>query len=152
MDTNGLPLAGVTVALNGDSDRTTNTTALGEFVMDALPSNGTFVVTPALDGRLFEPSFAAISNLIENEFVLFLEQPLQPLLPPILAIEIDPTDAGQIVVTWPGNALDFVLESSPSLSEPDWQPAPEQQLQDVGQVVVLLNSPSGQRFLRLRNP
>ena len=151
MDTNGLPLAGVTVALSSDSDRSTNTTALGEFVLDALPTNGNFIVTPTLDGRLFEPSFATVTNLIDNEFILFLEQPPGPVPQPVLAIESDPTQAGQIIVTWPGNVLDYDLESTPSLTAPDWQPAPEPQLQDTDGVVVLLEPPSGQRFLRLRS-
>ncbi len=151
LDTNAVPLGGVTVNVSGGASRSTITTALGEFIIGGLLSNGSFLVTPALGGRLFEPLATGVTNLTDNEFIVFFEQPLVPAPAPTLAIESDPALAGQIVVTWPGNVLDYELESIVSLTEPDWQPAAEPQLQSTDGVIVVIEAPPSQRFFRLRS-
>lgn len=151
LDTNGLPLAGASIELSGDSNRTTNTSATGEFLFDALPEDGTFALAPALNGRIFDPMSMAVSNLFGAEIAVFVERPLEPLSMPVISIRPDTRFDGQLAITWSGDALDYILESTPALPAAKWQRVPEQQLQDVGQVVVPVEQTGGQRFYRLRS-
>jgi hypothetical protein len=152
IDTNGLALAEAGVELSGDDHRTTNTSATGEFLFDSLPMNGTFTLRPEVGERIFDPASLAVSNLVGAEFAVFVEQPLEPLPMPVLSMRLDARFDGQLTITWSGDALDYILESTPSLSDPGWQSAGEQQLQDIGQVIVPLESTLERRFFRLRAP
>jgi hypothetical protein len=152
IDTNGLALAEVGVELSGDDHRTTNTSATGEFLFDFLPMNGTFTLRPEVGDRIFDPASLAVSNLVGAEFAVFVEQPLEPLPMPVLSMRLDARFDGRLTITWSGGALDYILESTPSLSDPGWQSAGEQQLQDIGQVIVPLESTLERRFFRLRAP
>jgi len=152
LDTNGLPLVGAAINLSGDVVASTNTTADGEFLFEALPADATFTMAPGGEGRIFDPASLTFSNLFGAEFAVFVEQPLEPLPVPVVSIQPDPRFAGQLTVQWRGTALDYILESASSLSTPEWQLAPEQQLQDMEQIVVPLDQTTSQRFFRLRSP
>jgi hypothetical protein len=58
----------------------------------------------------------------------------------------------ELRLKWPGNAADYVLESTPSLSMPQWQVVSNTpQLQD-NSYVVSLSVDGAAQFFRLRRP
>lgn len=152
LDTNGLPISAAQVLLTGDRTGATTTSPDGEFVFDGLAIGGNYSVTPGGSDRRFTPASIDIANFTGADFVVFTEQPVVPLPLPTLLFQPDARFDRHWALSWPGEAQEFLLESSPSLSEPDWQTAPEQQLQDTGRVLVPLGSLPDQRFFRLRSP
>jgi hypothetical protein len=57
-----------------------------------------------------------------------------------------------VMVSWPASATGFVLESSTSLSPPNWQPAPESAVTNNGLLEVLVPVNPGSRYFRLHKP
>ncbi len=63
---NALPLANVSVTLNGSQTATTTTDSNGNYAFANLPSGGNFLVTPTLNGHSFEPQSLSYTNLAAN--------------------------------------------------------------------------------------
>jgi hypothetical protein len=57
-----------------------------------------------------------------------------------------------LTVSWPFPSAGFVLESTPSLRPPNWQPAPESAVTNNGLLEVLVPVSPGSRYFRLRKP
>jgi hypothetical protein len=57
-----------------------------------------------------------------------------------------------LTVSWPFPSTGFVLESTPSLSPPNWQPAPESAVTNNGLLEVLVPVNPGSRYFRLHKP
>ncbi len=76
---------------------------------------------------------------------------LSPATPPpnrpALAIR---RSAGTDVVSWPASPAGFVLETSPSLSPPDWLAAPRQPVATDGVNAATFPDTNSSRFYRLR--
>lgn len=65
-DASGLGIPGVTVSLDGTRSATTTTDSAGMYRFDELPANGSYGVTPTLDGSRFEPARQSVNNLRED--------------------------------------------------------------------------------------
>jgi hypothetical protein len=74
-----------------------------------------------------------------------------PPLPP-LDIAWDARFNFQPTLTWPGSPFDFVLESTDSLTNPDWQPAAESPLPVPEGAAIPLVPVGPERYFRLRRP
>ena len=72
-----------------------------------------------------------------------------PIGPPQLTII--PSGAN-VILTWPTNAAGFLLESTPSLTAPNWQPAPETPVATNGQRLVTTPADQRERYFRLQEP
>jgi hypothetical protein len=57
-----------------------------------------------------------------------------------------------LTLSWPLPYTGFVLESTPSLRPPDWQPAPESAVTNNGLLEVLVPVTPGSRYFRLHQP
>ena len=57
-----------------------------------------------------------------------------------------------LTVSWPFPSTGFVLESTPSLSPPDWQPAPESAVTNNALLEVMVPVNPGTRYFRLHQP
>jgi uncharacterized protein (DUF2141 family) len=57
-----------------------------------------------------------------------------------------------LTVSWPFPSTGFVLESTPSLSPPNWQPAVETPMTNSGLLEVLVPVTPGSRYFRLHKP
>jgi hypothetical protein len=68
---------------------------------------------------------------------------------PSLAISLS---NATLTVSWPFPSAGFVLESTPSLSPPDWLPAPESAVTNNGLLEVLVPVNPGSRYFRLHQP
>jgi len=57
-----------------------------------------------------------------------------------------------VTVSWQGPSTGFVLESTPSLSPPDWKKADEVATPNNGRLEVTVSADQGSRYFRLRKP
>jgi hypothetical protein len=57
-----------------------------------------------------------------------------------------------LILSWPLPSTGFVLESTPSLSPPNWQPAPESVVTNNSLLEVLVPVSPGSRYFRLHKP
>jgi hypothetical protein len=57
-----------------------------------------------------------------------------------------------LTLSWPFPSTGFVLESTPSLRPPNWQPAPESAVTNHSLLEVLVPVNPGSRYFRLRKP
>ena len=57
-----------------------------------------------------------------------------------------------LILSWPLPSTGFVLESTPSLRPPNWQPAPESAVTNNGLLEVLVPVTPGSRYFRLHQP
>ncbi len=65
-DENQLPADGVTVSLSGTVDNVTLTDADGKYSFEQLPSGGSYVVAPSVEGSVFFPNYVPIDSLQNN--------------------------------------------------------------------------------------
>jgi len=79
-----------------------------------------------------------------NGYELIVQQIVLP--PPEVEIGL------QAVVSWPDNGTDYVLESSPRLTEPVWTPVSEEPVSVAGRRMVILPIRDQERYFRLRLP
>jgi uncharacterized repeat protein (TIGR01451 family) len=61
-------------------------------------------------------------------------------------------DGNSVILSWPAPAANFVLESTATLSAPNWVPVSAAQIVVGAQVQVTETALSGSRFYRLREP
>jgi uncharacterized repeat protein (TIGR03803 family) len=57
-----------------------------------------------------------------------------------------------IILSWPFPSAGFALESTPSLSSPNWQPAPEMPITNNARLVVTMAANQSERYFRLHKP
>ena len=57
-----------------------------------------------------------------------------------------------VIVSWPVPSTGFILESTTSLSSPNWQPAVEMPMTNNGRLEVSISLEQQGRFLRLHKP
>jgi hypothetical protein len=57
-----------------------------------------------------------------------------------------------LTLSWPFPSTGFILESTPSLRPPNWQPAPESAVTNNGLLEVLVPVNPGSRYFRLHKP
>jgi hypothetical protein len=57
-----------------------------------------------------------------------------------------------LILSWPLPSTGFVLESTPSLRPPNWQPAPEPAVTNNGLLEVMVPVNPGSRYFRLHKP
>jgi hypothetical protein len=60
-------LPGVTITLTGSKSGSTQTDANGDYLLDNLPSNGNYTVTPTKTGLSFSPTNRTFNNLTANQ-------------------------------------------------------------------------------------
>jgi Tol biopolymer transport system component len=152
INTEGLPLGSVPVALLGDVERTTTTDINGEFRFPNLGTNENYTVSVPDSRFLFSPAEHAFEGLAESASVLFLatNAPLPDM--PLLLIGPDPDLGNAPSLSWTGNLFDFELESVDSMSSTNWVPAPDLLLPGSNRVVVPLFLEGDERYFRLRRP
>lgn len=68
-----------------------------------------------------------------------------------VGLAVERSGAG-ITVSWPLPSSGYVLESTPGLSLPDWQPAVETSVTNNGRLEIALPADGLQRYFRLRRP
>jgi hypothetical protein len=61
-------------------------------------------------------------------------------------------DGNSVILSWPAPAANFVLESTATLSPPNWAPVSAAQIVVGAQVQATETAVSGSRFYRLREP
>lgn len=59
---------------------------------------------------------------------------------------------GESEIVWTPSTSTYVLQSSPSLAEPNWNTVPEQPVKGSGQVNVTTGTDAGERYFRLAPP
>jgi uncharacterized repeat protein (TIGR01451 family) len=103
----GLP--GVNVKLDGTKSETATTDAGGEYRFESLPADGSYRVTPTLDGSEFAPASQSVNDLRQDQslddIVLVVAQPTPtptPASTPSVNLSItvtasaDPAEVGRI--------------------------------------------------------
>jgi len=60
--------------------------------------------------------------------------------------------SSSVVISWPLPSVGFVLESTPSLTSPDWQAASETMITNNGRLEVTATLDPRERYFRLRKP
>ena len=120
----------------------------GTFQTAANYTAGTYPVGAAVgdfngDGK---PDLAVVDNASTNVAVL-----LNTCVStgPSLAVSLS---NATLTLFWPFPSTGFVLESTPSLSPPNWQPAVEAPLTNNGLLEVLVPVNPGSRYFRLHKP
>ena len=78
-----------------------------------------------------------------DDFGLYSETAVPPA-PPALTIG---RQADKVLVSWPADAAGFVLEWTPNLSSPNWQPVP-----NAASSSAILAPDAAAAYLRLRKP
>jgi hypothetical protein len=95
------------------------------------------------DGK---PDLAVANNASANVAVL-----LNTCVSPGPSLAVSFSNA-TLTVSWPFPSTGFVLESTPSLSPPNWQPDVEAPLTNNSQLVVTVQIDQHQRYFRLHKP
>ena len=133
-------LSGTVSVLLGNGD--------GTFQTAANYTAGTYPVGVAVgdfngDGK---PDLAVVSYASTNVAVL-----LNTCVSPGPSLALSFSNA-TLILSWPLPSTGFVLESTPSLRPPNWQPAPESVVTNNSLLEVLVPVSPGSRYFRLHKP
>jgi hypothetical protein len=87
LDSNGMPVEGAAVRMNGSQDRLTITDTQGNYHFDNVETNGFYVVTPARANFSFSPAQRSFSQLGAHTDAVFTGTPTGTVVNPLDATE-----------------------------------------------------------------
>ncbi|MCX6930054.1 MAG: carboxypeptidase-like regulatory domain-containing protein, partial [Verrucomicrobia bacterium] len=147
VDSEGNPVSEVLLTLNDGGGIFARTDFEGAFAFANLADGAAYVVTPSDNRFDFDPPAELVEAASGISGLVFIAIPKPP---PALSLMPNSSVPGAFLLSWPATVENYVLESTPSLSPPDWTSALEAPARVGSAWMISIQADTGPRFFRLR--